>query len=215
MVFIALQYLNISLKVIRYSDVCNVNVVKKLCYKRFVRERWSIRTFLVRITINQSNPSNQTFKVKIESILSFLIRKPKESPRQRLSSICVKWRRRGYSPLYYRGIGCVECKLNGPCNGETSSITLKQNFKILLTTNAKLTTFNFLQCGNILPWIFERHVYQKASPSAPWSQETVCRQTNLEMLSKFSRMNSPVQILTKRGGGLDCCWSVTKTVTKK
>ena len=123
--------------------------------------------------------------------------------------------RRGYSPLYYRGIGCVECNLNGPCNGETSSITLKQNFKILLTINAKLTNFNFLQCGNNLPWIFERHVYQKASPSAPWSQEAVCRQTNFEMLSKFSCLNSPVQILAKRGGGLDCCWSVTKTVTKK
>ena len=170
MVFIAFQYLNISLKVIRYSDVCNVNVVKKLCYKRFVRERWSIRTFLVRITINQSNPSNQTFKVKIESIPSILIRKPKESPRRGIEPGLPR-DRRGYSPLYYLGIECVECKLNGLCNGETSSITLKQNFKILLTINAKLTNFNFLQCGNNLPCIFERHVYQKAPPSAPWSQE--------------------------------------------
>ena len=84
-----------------------------------------------------------------------------------------------------------------------------------LNYKRQLTSFNFVQCGINLPWIFEWHVYQKASPSAPWSQEAVCRQTNFEMLSKFSRMNSPVQILTKRGGGLDCCWSVTKTVTKK
>ena len=84
-----------------------------------------------------------------------------------------------------------------------------------LNYKRQLTSFNFVQCGINLPWIFEWHVYQKVSPSAPWSQEAVCRQTNFEMLSKFSRMNSPVQILTKRGGGLDCCWSVTKRVTKK
>ena len=60
--------------------------------------------------------------------------------------------RRGYSPLYYRGIGCVKFKLNGFCNGETSFITLKQNnFKTLLTMKAKLTDINFLQCGNNLP----------------------------------------------------------------
>ena len=43
----------------------------------------------------------------------------------------------------------------------------------------------------------------------------VCRQRNFEMLSKFSRINSPVQNLTKRGGGLGCSWRVTKTVSKK
>ena len=166
MVFIALQYLNISLKVIRYSDVCNVNVVKKLCYKRFVRERWSICTFLVRITINQSNPSNQTFKVKIESIPSILIRKPKESPRRGIEPGLPR-DRRGYSPLYYLGIECVECKLNGLCNGETSSITLKQNFKILLTINAKLTNFNFLQCGNNLPWFLRGMFIKKHLPPPP------------------------------------------------
>ena len=43
----------------------------------------------------------------------------------------------------------------------------------------------------------------------------VCRQRNFEMLSKFSRMNTPVQILTKREGGLGCSLRVTKAVTKK
>ena len=43
----------------------------------------------------------------------------------------------------------------------------------------------------------------------------VCRQRNFEMLSKFSGMNSPVQILTKREGGLGCSWRVTKTATKE
>ena len=64
MVISALQYLNISLKVIRYSDVCNVNVVKKLRYERFVREHLSIRTFVFRNTINLSNPSNSNLRVK-------------------------------------------------------------------------------------------------------------------------------------------------------
>ena len=36
------------------------------------------------------------------------------------------------------------------------------------------------------------------------------------MLHKFSFRNSPVKILTKRGGGRLCCsWSVTKSVTKQ
>ena len=64
MVISALQYLNISLKLIRYSDVCNVNVVKKLRYERFVREHLSIRTFVFRNTINLSNPSNSNLRVK-------------------------------------------------------------------------------------------------------------------------------------------------------
>ena len=171
MVFIALQYLNISLKVIRYSDVCNINVVKKLRYQRFVRKHLSIRTFVFRNTINLSNPSNSNFRVKKKhSKHSSQFQNQRNLPGGE-SNPGLPRDTRGYSPLYYRGTGCVECKLNGPCNGETSSITLKQNFKILLTINAKLTNFNFLQCGNNLPWIFERHVYQKASPSAPWSQE--------------------------------------------
>ena len=43
--------------------------------------------------------------------------------------------------------------------------------RVTLTMNAKLTDINFRQCGNNLRWIFERHVYQKAPPSTPWSQE--------------------------------------------
>ena len=27
--------------------------------------------------------------------------------------------RRGYSPLYYRGTGCIKVRINGYCNGET------------------------------------------------------------------------------------------------
>ena len=33
--------------------------------------------------------------------------------------------RRGYSPLYYRGTGCIRLRINGYCNGETPHPTLK------------------------------------------------------------------------------------------
>ena len=155
MAFIALQYLNISLEVIRYSDLCNVNVVKKLRYSRVGREHLSIRTFAFRNTINLSNSSNSNLRVKKKHLKHSSSSENQKNLPGGESNPGLPRDRRGYSPLYYRGIGCVKFKLNGFCNGETSSITLKQNnFKTLLTMKAKLTDVNFLQCGNNLPRFF-------------------------------------------------------------
>ena len=150
MVFIALQYLNISLEVIRYSDLCNVNVVKKLRYSRVGREHLSIRTFAFRNTINLSNSSNSNLRVK-KSIWSIHLH-PKTKRISPAGNRTPVSRVTGGDTHHYT---TEELELNGFCNGETSSITLKQNnFKTLLTMKAKLTDVNFLQCGNNLPRFF-------------------------------------------------------------
>ena len=60
-----------------------------------------------------------------------------------------------------------------------------------------------------------RCVQKNEIKEASW--QVLCRQTNLQMLHVwFSRMNSPVKILTKLGWGCGgCSWSATKNVTKQ
>ena len=62
--------------------------------------------------------------------------------------------KRGYSPLYYRGIGCV--RLNGSCNGETPLLTLE--LKQTMSYYDRQTYPFFLLCGSNLPRIFDRKI---------------------------------------------------------
>ena len=80
----------------------------------YSRVRWIKRT----LQIKRSRLRKKAFQAFI------LIRKPKESPRRGIDPGLPR-DRRGYSPLYYRGIGCVSFRLNGLCNGETPHLTLK------------------------------------------------------------------------------------------
>lgn len=119
--FIALQYLNISLKVVRYSDVSNVNVVTKIT--------------LEEICISEYDQSIEPFKFKLQGKTTTKSISPAENQTP-VSHVT------GDDTHHYT---IEEFRLNGLCNGETSHLTLKQNnFKILLTMNARLTNFNFL-----------------------------------------------------------------------
>ena len=98
------------------------------------------------------------------------------------------------------------------------------SFNLCKSSNLYLTHYktkgeNYKSINLITVIVLEKNSYRCVQKNeikeASW--QVLCRQTNLQMLHVwFSRMNSPVKILTKLGWGWGCCsWSATKNVTKQ
>ena len=86
-------------------------------------------------------------------------------------------------------------------------LTLDLTTKVEQDKNCKKITQAHLGCISFHNWNEKKKGFS--------CQQVVRQQTNFYMLHKFSRMNSPVKVLTRGRGRLGCSWGVTKSLITK